>query len=62
MPLNRHSGESWNPGILALWNTNPYLSSLDSGLRRNDGLRWNNSSRLNSYDFVGFAGYCRYKG
>ena len=39
-PLYRHSGESRNPGILARWNANPYLASLDSGLRRNDGLRW----------------------
>ena len=38
-PLYRHSGESRNPAILALWNANSYLASLDSGLRRNDGLR-----------------------
>ena len=40
MPLYLHPGESRNPGILALWNANAYLTSLDSGLRRNDGLRW----------------------
>ena len=38
--LSRHFGESRNPGILASWNANSYLASLDSGLRRNDGLRW----------------------
>ena len=35
--FTRRSCESRDPAILALWNANSYLASLDSGLRRNDG-------------------------
>ena len=40
-PLYRHSGESRNPGTLALLNDATYSALLDSGFRRNDGFGGN---------------------